>query len=62
MGTMDKASARVEIAEGIERCAVCKRDAIGKAVPGEGNPAADVVFVGEALGKREAETGKPFVA
>lgn len=28
---------------------------------GDGNPAADIVFVGEAPGKREDELGKPFV-
>ncbi|MGD2162158.1 MAG: uracil-DNA glycosylase [Anaerolineales bacterium] len=28
---------------------------------GEGHPEAGVVFVGEAPGKKEAETGKPFV-
>ncbi|MCG3108546.1 Type-4 uracil-DNA glycosylase [Metallosphaera sp. J1] len=31
------------------------------AVPGEGNPSSDVVFVGEAPGAREDETGRPFV-
>lgn len=62
MDAMDKASALAEIADDIERCDDCKRDAVGKAVPGEGNPDADVVFVGEAPGKKEAETGKPFVA
>lgn len=30
-------------------------------VPGEGNPDAEVVFIGEAPGKLEDETGKPFV-
>ncbi|HTH71756.1 MAG TPA: uracil-DNA glycosylase [Candidatus Pristimantibacillus sp.] len=30
-------------------------------VPGEGNPNADVMFVGEAPGRNEDETGKPFV-
>lgn len=30
-------------------------------VPGEGNPDARVVFVGEAPGRKEDETGKPFV-
>lgn len=38
-----------------------KRGKIGKAVPGEGNPDAKVVFVGEAPGKEEAKTGRPFV-
>lgn len=30
-------------------------------VPGEGNPDADIVFIGEAPGKNEDLTGKPFV-
>jgi len=30
-------------------------------VPGEGNPDADIMFVGEAPGKKEDETGRPFV-
>ena len=30
-------------------------------VPGEGNPQADVVLVGEAPGAREDATGRPFV-
>ena len=28
---------------------------------GDGNPAADIVFIGEAPGKNEDLTGKPFV-
>lgn len=28
---------------------------------GDGNPNADIVFIGEAPGKKEDETGKPFV-
>lgn len=28
---------------------------------GSGNPEADIIFVGEAPGKKEDETGKPFV-
>ncbi len=31
------------------------------AVPGEGNPDARVVFIGEAPGKEEAKVGRPFV-
>lgn len=30
-------------------------------VMGDGNPNADIVFIGEAPGKNEDETGKPFV-
>lgn len=31
------------------------------AVPGEGNPDADIMFIGEAPGKNENEQGRPFV-
>jgi len=30
-------------------------------VPGEGSPNADIVFIGEAPGKQEAQSGRPFV-
>ena len=30
-------------------------------VPGEGDPEADILFIGEAPGKNEAQTGRPFV-
>lgn len=30
-------------------------------VPGEGDPQSRVMFIGEAPGKKEAETGRPFV-
>jgi DNA polymerase len=33
----------------------------GRAVPGEGNPDADIVFIGEAPGKNEAVVGRPFI-
>ncbi len=32
-----------------------------QAVPGEGNPEADILFVGEGPGKDEDEQGRPFV-
>ncbi|MDY6845521.1 MAG: uracil-DNA glycosylase [Chloroflexota bacterium] len=32
-----------------------------KPVFGEGNPDADIMFIGEAPGVKEAETGRPFV-
>jgi uracil-DNA glycosylase family 4 len=41
-------------------CPELKRTAI-TIVPGAGNPNADVVFIGEAPGKNEDLTGKPFV-
>src|SRR6185312_4665589 len=56
-----KQAALEEITKEIERCRVCKKDKIGKAVPGEGNANADIVFLGEAPGKKEAESGRPFI-
>ncbi|MFO0753630.1 MAG: uracil-DNA glycosylase [Thermodesulfovibrionales bacterium] len=50
-----------EIAQEIETCEECRAWGSGKAVPGEGNPDAALLFVGEAPGKEEAKTGRPFV-
>lgn len=58
---MNKQEQLANIAEEIENCSICKVDSIGKAVPGEGNPDADIVFIGEAPGKTEAKTGRPFI-
>jgi DNA polymerase len=49
------------VAKEIKNCKICKQGKIGKPVPGEGNPDAKVVFLGEAPGRTEAETGRPFV-
>ena len=58
---MTKNQALEKIANEIERCWICKVGKSGKAVPGEGNPDANVVFIGEAPGRQEAKTGRPFV-
>lgn len=58
---MDKRKKLAELADRIKRCARCKKDMIGKMVFGEGDPDARVMFVGEAPGKTEAKTGRPFV-
>ncbi len=50
-----------KVAKEIESCKICKVGKIGKAVPGEGNADAKIVFLGEAPGKKEAESGKPFI-
>ena len=42
-----------------ERCPLASTR--NKAVPGEGNPAADIVFVGEGPGADEDKSGRPFV-
>lgn len=58
---MTKEDQLQEIAQEIANCKTCKVGKHGKAVPGEGNSNADVLFVGEAPGRTEAETGRPFI-
>ena len=58
---MNKQKELERIAKEVESCALCRVDKIGVAVPGEGNPNADIVFIGEAPGKKEAVEGKPFI-
>lgn len=58
---MNKQKALDKIAKEIEACEVCKIGKSGKAVPGEGNSDADIVFIGEAPGRQEAATGRPFI-
>lgn len=58
MNTQQKLDA---IAKEIEKCRTCKKESSGKAVPGEGNSNARIVFLGEAPGRTEAATGRPFV-
>jgi uracil-DNA glycosylase len=50
------------IATEVRGCRACPL-AVGRtlAVPGEGNPLSDVLFVGEGPGGREDATGRPFV-
>lgn len=50
-----------KIAQRIENCSECKKGKTGKAVPGEGNPNAKIIFIGEAPGREEAKTGRPFI-
>jgi uracil-DNA glycosylase len=56
-----KQKALEKSAKEIEACEECKRGKIGMAVPGEGNADADIVFIGEAPGKQEAASGRPFI-
>ncbi|MGE5174592.1 MAG: uracil-DNA glycosylase [Betaproteobacteria bacterium] len=58
---MNKAKALQNVAGEIARCPFCKKGGSGTVVPGEGNPLARVVFVGEAPGKEEAKIGRPFI-
>ena len=58
---MDKQAELDKIAQEIEQCKICKAGKIGKAVVGEGSPNAEIVFLGEAPGKKEAQSGRPFI-
>lgn len=58
---MKKDRALADITEAIESCRICRKDSLGQAVAGEGSSEAKIVFVGEAPGKTEAQTGRPFV-
>jgi uracil-DNA glycosylase len=61
-GAIEKLSSLAEIAEKTRKCTRCPLYATAtKAVPGEGDPEADLVCVGEAPGAKEDETGRPFV-
>lgn len=43
-------------------CSNCAlRCGASRVVPGDGNPAAEIMFIGEAPGKKEDELGVPFV-
>jgi uracil-DNA glycosylase len=43
-------------------CSNCAlREGCSKVVPGDGNPEAEIMFIGEAPGKKEDEMGIPFV-
>ena len=61
MKALTKVQELEKIAEQIENCKICKVGKNGKAVPGEGNADANIMFVGEAPGRTEALTGRPFV-
>lgn len=58
---MNRQKALDKIAEEIKNCKTCKVGKSGMAVPGEGSADADIVFIGEAPGKTEAKTGRPFI-
>jgi len=59
---IDKLESLEEIAKKVKKCTRCPlyETAINP-VPGEGNPKAELVCVGEAPGAKEDETGRPFV-
>ena len=51
-----------QIAEKVQQCTACPlHEGRKNAVPGEGNPNAELLFLGEGPAQREDETGRPFV-
>lgn len=58
---MNKKAELTKIAKEIENCRACKKGKSGKAVVGEGDENAKIVFIGEAPGRKEAQMGRPFI-
>jgi uracil-DNA glycosylase family 4 len=58
---MNKQQALDKVNEEIINCKICPVGKSGKPVVGEGDPDAEVVFIGEAPGKQEAKEGRPFI-
>lgn len=59
---MSKADELLALHEKYHEACECKlKETAIQPVFGDGNPNAKVVFIGEAPGKKEDETGKPFV-
>jgi len=62
MAVSEKADALEKIAEEARQCRLCELGSLRtNAVPGEGNPDARIMFVGEAPGADEDAQGRPFV-
>jgi DNA polymerase len=60
--SIEKLDSLEEIAAKVKKCTRCPLyETATNAVPGEGNPKAKMVCVGEAPGAKEDETGRPFV-
>ena len=58
----EKQRALQKIADDVEVCQRCPLYKTGtRGVPGEGNPDADMLFIGEGPGQKEDELGRPFV-
>ena len=59
---IEKLDSLEEIAKKVAKCTRCPLyETATQGVPGEGNPKAQLVCVGEAPGAKEDETGRPFV-
>lgn len=58
----EKVKAVQKVADEVEVCKLCPLyQTSTRGVPGEGNPDADIMFVGEGPGQKEDELGRPFV-
>lgn len=58
---MNKKQALDQIAKEVRDCRRCSLWKNPKAVPGEGNPEAEIMLIGEAPGYHESIQGRPFV-
>ena len=62
MNTTNPTNAVVKIAKKIAQCQTCPLyETRTLAVPGEGDPTSDIMFIGEAPGLNEDKEGFPFV-
>ncbi len=62
MTSEERAAALEAIADEVRACTRCRlSEGRTKAVPGEGNPDTEVLFVGEGPGQHEDRQGRPFV-
>jgi uracil-DNA glycosylase len=62
MSELDRAAALERIAGEVRACTNCRlHETRTRAVPGEGSPETEVVFVGEGPGFNEDREGRPFV-
>jgi uracil-DNA glycosylase family 4 len=58
----ERRAALEQIADEVRVCAACRlHEGRSRAVPGEGDPDTEVVFVGEGPGLNEDREGRPFV-
>jgi DNA polymerase len=61
-GSIEKLDSLDAIAKQVKKCTRCSLYKMAtNPVPGEGDPNADLVCVGEAPGAKEDETGRPFI-
>lgn len=58
----DRAAKLAEIAEKVKACQLCRlHEKALNPVPGYGDPAAEIMFIGEGPGEQEDKQGLPFV-